>query len=95
MLLQENTTWKENASAAYTVGTYNPNGFRVDGVTQRVKKEQKLQTLLDVLLSDMPDPNRPIDLVYMFYDVADGLPTICRDDDYHESMKRHVRVVTS
>ena len=69
-----------------TVIRWNPDIFTVDGVLRKVKvtdKQQRLIAFLREMNGDRPD----FEIVYMFYDVIDGVPTILQDPDFSDTMK--------
>lgn len=69
---------------------YNPQGFKVDGVTKRTLKKEREKRLLQWLDEFEPNVSQPLSIVYMFYDtVVDGgenIATVTLDPDYHDHM---------
>ena len=68
---------------------YNPDGFKVDGVTKRTWKRHRESTLITYLksLENAKDDVAPFAVQYMFYDVAGGLPVVFDDPEYSDIMK--------
>ena len=68
---------------------FNPNAFTVDGVRVNVPKKNTYQRLLDILNEDTI-PNGT-EILYMYYDIHNGLPVICQDVTYDKNVKNLLR----
>lgn len=70
---------------------YNPDAFKVDGVTKRTTKKEREARLLDVIRNWQHGPPGSLSVQYMFYDaetVNEKLqPLIWGDPEYDETMK--------
>jgi hypothetical protein len=68
----------------------NPDGRVVDGVKERVQREERDAQLLRVLAEidsgELELPN-PLNIVYVGYDMLDGEPVVCYDPAYAEQMR--------
>lgn len=61
---------------------YNPNAFRVDGVSQKCKKVDRERWLIDFLskldLREFPQ----MTICYKYYDEENGIPVVAQNEDY-------------
>lgn len=73
---------------------YNPDGFKVDGVTRRTTKKVREEALLRFLEGFKTDSNKPLRIKYLFYDaVTHGnkeIPQVLLDPSYNEHLKQCV-----
>ena len=69
---------------------FNPDAYKVDGVLRRTRMKQRHAALVDAIHSG---PDRDFELLYMYYDVDDGQPTIVSDPQYEERFKHIVACV--
>ena len=72
---------------------YNPCAFRINGVLQRVLKNDREAELLRVLNdASLPtyDPDRELTVTYMYYDEVDGEPEVVTSDEYHPHIRECV-----
>jgi hypothetical protein len=68
----------------------NPDGRVVDGVKERVRREERDAQLLRVLAeieSGILELPNPLNIVYIGYDMLDGEPVVCYDPVYAEQMR--------
>ena len=63
---------------------FNPNGFKVDSVSQRVSRKRKHERLL-ALIQDT-DHFEGTRIVYMYYDTQNNKPVICQDPSYDSTV---------
>ncbi|CAN0040571.1 unnamed protein product, partial [Phaeothamnion confervicola] len=72
---------------------YSPNGtYLVDEVSQNVPRkdrEEALKTRLSEICNEQV-PSQELTVEYMFYDTADGSPTVLQDADYAEMLAKCV-----
>lgn len=62
----------------------NPNGFKVDNVSRRLSRQHKNTRLLSMIQDTTAlDGTR---IVYMYYDIIDGMPTICQGPAYDQKV---------
>jgi hypothetical protein len=69
---------------------FNPHAYSVDGVRQKTSRRDRYRALVETLRQ--PRDERFV-LLYMYYDVREGRPTILDDPDFHADVKQHVRSV--
>jgi hypothetical protein len=69
---------------------YNCNAYKVDGVTQNIKKVDREAVLITYLttLPSVTTATPPLSVQYMYYDVCDGQPTVFDDPEYSDIVKR-------
>jgi hypothetical protein len=66
---------------------FNPNGFTVDGVGQRVSRKRKNDRLLALIQDTVVFEGTRLIYMYYDYDTQKGLPTICQDPAYDPKVK--------
>ena len=70
---------------------FNPNDtYTVDGVVQKANKksrEEQLLLLLKKIQAEEIAFDLPLNIIYMYYDMEDGVPAVCGDPDYSEQLK--------
>ena len=64
---------------------FNPNAFSVDGQRVRVSKKRKLARLINVI--ENCELKNDTEVLYMYYDVENGVPKITTDCMYPAAMK--------
>lgn len=67
---------------------FNPHAFQVDGVTQKMPKKQRYEKLISILNSYKP--TKPMEILYMYYDMIDNIPLVFRDNDFPDVLKESV-----
>ena len=76
---------------------FNPHAFRVDGVLQKLPKQERRERFIQVMKEATEQAIRPWSIIYMFYDAVtkDGVlrPCILDDPDYPECLKSLVYTV--
>jgi very-short-patch-repair endonuclease len=66
---------------------FNPDGFKVDGKTTRVSRKARYAKLLSVIHETVAVFSGTR-VLYMYYDVTSGMPSICQDVSYSDQMKK-------
>ena len=78
--------WRvEGCTLPVTVIRWNPDGFTVDGALRKLKVSDRHQRLICLLRNLGGRP--PFEIVYMYYDVVDGVPVIQSDPEFEEALK--------
>ena len=68
---------------------FNPNAYTVDSVPQKRSRKDRYTTLVETIRSfHMGKQNMSV--VYMYYDVSEGIPYICHDPAYSKDMKQFI-----
>ena len=70
---------------------YNPDAYKVDGVTTRTTKSIRHYKLLEMLKRKVPDKSDCVS--YMFYDMQDGKVSITNHIEYDINFKNYIRYV--
>jgi hypothetical protein len=69
---------------------YNPDPRKVNGVKEKCRRKDREALLLKVL-SDIDKGQlelpHALNIVYVGYNMQDGLPTVCKDQDYSAQMR--------
>ncbi len=60
---------------------YNPDAYKVDGITRKTSKAERMRRLLEVL--DRPEPSTQLERLFLFYDHCSGanLPDVAANWD--------------
>lgn len=66
---------------------YNPNTYFVDDIKCRVKQEDRQKTLIEYIKNYKSDPDKLLQVQYMFYDIKDEKLVIHNSDEYNELFK--------
>lgn len=74
---------------------YNPDAHSINGVTRRIPAKRREAELVKVIKSAQSGDlfNSEFGIVYMYYDMDDGKPTIFQDEEYHQEMKSFVLAI--
>lgn len=67
---------------------YNPHGFKVDSKTKQTRATERHAKLMDLMnrLKTM-EPDKDVQMFYMFYTTKNGLPIVLEDPEYHDEIK--------
>eukprot|EP00611_Tribonema_gayanum_P013952 TRINITY_DN2519_c0_g1_i1.p3 TRINITY_DN2519_c0_g1~~TRINITY_DN2519_c0_g1_i1.p3 ORF type:complete len:114 (+),score=38.57 TRINITY_DN2519_c0_g1_i1:1740-2081(+) len=69
---------------------YNPDAREVNGIKETCVRKDREALLLKVLRDiDMGELQLPhaLNIVYVGYNIQDGLPTVCNDPDYSAQLR--------
>jgi len=70
---------------------YNPDSFKINGVSQYYSKKDRLDKLKETISSLQENPpNQSFTITYLFYDTTDGNPNVINDGDFPEEFKNVV-----
>ena len=70
---------------------YNPHEYKINGKVQRTLQKDRERKVLETISNWQF--TRPVEIVYMYYDEADGKPAIFADPDYDETVKELARMI--
>jgi hypothetical protein len=69
---------------------FNPDAYTVDGVTQRTRIVDRHAALLRTIETHVP--GQGMEVVYMYYDMAGGVPCVLSEPDYPAEFKTCVKI---
>jgi hypothetical protein len=88
--IQESTSLGGNNQPILFI-RYNPMGYKVDGKPIKKDKNIREEKLLENINQwNFNNDSRPLSILYMYYDVDEGVPLVTLDNDYHEQMRQCV-----
>ncbi len=67
---------------------YNPNSYSVDGKQCRVIQENRQKTLIEYIRNYKSDPDKLLQIQYMFYDVNNDKLKLHDNEEYNEEFKK-------
>ncbi len=70
---------------------YNPNAYRINGVSQRFAKAKREERLVEVLNNWSFE--REFEAVYMFYDAEEGEATVWKDPAFNSNFREICRLI--
>jgi hypothetical protein len=70
---------------------FNPDAYTVDGVTRRTRTADRHAALLRTIETHVP--GQGMEVVYMYYDTAGGVPCVLSEPDYPEVFKACVKSI--
>jgi Zinc finger, C2H2 type/C2H2-type zinc finger len=75
------------------IGSYKEDGLTVR--TTKKHREDDLMQLLEAILNKQLTFNSPITIVYLYYNLVDGVPEIVQHNDYDDKHKEMIRLIDS
>jgi hypothetical protein len=69
---------------------FNPDAYTVDGVTRRTRTADRHAALLRTIETHVP--GQGMEVVYMYYDMAGGVPCVLSEPDYPVEFKTCVKI---
>jgi len=81
----------EGNTLPITFVRFNPNHFKINGKATKLKQTDKRERLLKWIQDYSPDTNKPLQIVYMFYDTIDTNNELFVEVSLHPDYHEHIR----